>query len=293
MWPASVLSRFGAVTACRRASTWKARCPAHDDRTPSLGIWMGDNGSLIIRCFSKQAGCTLPAILHAAGLTMSDLFPPDHAHAGPHKGHTARPQRRIVATYDYTDEAGQLLYQVVRTDPKGFYQRRPDGRGGWVNGLGDTRRVLFRLPQILAAPKWPGVVVEGEKDVLALERIGLLATTAAMGAGNWIDDYARSLRGRRVVILPDNDEPGIQHAERVAGSLLVGRAESVRVVDLPGLPAKGDVSDWLTTHTREDLVAVIRGVAEYRIMGGTGIGPPSEMWQTPNPGKRVSVRCQS
>lgn len=271
MWHASVLSRFAAVTACRRASTWKARCPAHDDRTPSLGIWVGDNGALIIRCFSKQAGCTLPAILHAAGLTMSDLFPPDHAHAGPHRGHTAvRPPRRIVATYDYTDELGRVLYQVVRTDPKGFYQRRPDGRGSWENGLGDVRRVLFRLHEIANRRSWPVIVVEGEKDVLALEAIGLLATTSAMGAGNWLDVYARSLRNRRVVVIPDNDEPGIQHAERVAGSLLVGRAASVRLVRLPGLPEKGDVSDWLQSHSRGDLIAAIRSVPEFRLTTAAG-----------------------
>lgn len=202
---------------------------------------------------------------------MADLFPPDHTHNGPHRGHAkARPPRRIVATYDYTDEMGRVLYQVVRTDPKGFYQRRPDGRGGWTNGLGDVRRVLFRLHEIVNRRNWPVIVVEGEKDAIALERIGLLSTTSAMGAGNWLDIYARSLRGRRVVVIPDNDEPGIQHAERVAGSLLVGRAASVRLVRLPGLVEKGDVSDWLQSHSKDDLIAEIRKMPEFRLTTAAG-----------------------
>ncbi|MBK9181472.1 MAG: toprim domain-containing protein [Acidimicrobiales bacterium] len=200
---------------------------------------------------------------------MSDLFPPELRNTGPYRtaGRTAdRPARRVVETYDYLDEAGELLYQVCRTDPKGFFQRRPDGRGGWATGLGEVRRVLYRLPELLARPAWPVLLVEGERDVHALEAVGLLATTAAMGAGNWLDDYARSLRGRRVVILPDNDSPGRAHAERAAGSLLVARAESVRVVELPGLPDKGDVRDWLATHTREELIAAIRAVPEFRLL---------------------------
>ena len=140
--------------------------------------------------------------------------------------------QRIVDTYDYVDEARELLYQVCRTDPKGFFQRRPDGAGGWINNLNGTRRVLYRLPELLAAgPADPVFVVEGEKDVDRLRGLGLVATCNAAGAGKWRPEYAEALRGRRVVVLPDADDPGRAHAEAVAHSLH-GVAASVKVVEL-------------------------------------------------------------
>jgi 5S rRNA maturation endonuclease (ribonuclease M5) len=165
------------------------------------------------------------------------------------KTHTRRP--KIVATYDYCDERGHRLYQSVRLEPgrdggkKDFRQRQPDGSGGWIWNLRGVRRVLYRLPELYEAPRDRLVfVVEGEKDVDRLRAEGLLATTNAMGAGKWCPDYTEALRGRHVVILPDNDEPGRKHARAVAEALK-GVAASVKVVELPGLPEKGDVSDWL------------------------------------------------
>jgi hypothetical protein len=108
---------------------------------------------------------------------------------------TANPQ--IVAEYDYRGEQGELLFQVVRFEPKDFRQRRPDGHGGWIWGLGNVRRVLYRLPELLKAPsEQPVFVVEGEKDVDALIAMGLSATTCPMGAGKWLPEYSESLRGR-------------------------------------------------------------------------------------------------
>jgi hypothetical protein len=153
--------------------------------------------------------------------------------------------RRVVATYDYLDEAGVLLFQTVRYEPKDFRQRRPDGTGDWLWNLGGIQPILFRLPQLLrASPGLPVFVVEGEKDVLALERVGLVATCNPMGAGKWRPSYNEAFRDRHVVILPDNDEPGRRHAAQVVAALR-GVAASVKVLSLPGLPAKGDVSDWL------------------------------------------------
>lgn len=152
---------------------------------------------------------------------------------------------QVITAYDYVDEHGELLYQVCRTNPKSFFQRRPNGQDGWVNNLDGVRRILYRLPELLAADKSAIVFVcEGEADVENLRNLGLVATTNSSGAGKWRDDYNEHLRGRHVVILPDNDEPGRKHAEQVAKSLN-GVAASVKVVALPGLPEKGDVSDWL------------------------------------------------
>ncbi len=156
----------------------------------------------------------------------------------------------IEATYDYRDENGALLFQAVRLRPKAFRQRRPDGAGGWHWDLKGTRRVLYRYPELLAAPTGETVfVVEGEKDVDNLRRLGGVATCNPMGAGKWhhvSDCVPRAFAGRRVVVLPDADEPGREHATQVAQSL-TPVASNVRVVELParnGSPIK-DVSDWL------------------------------------------------
>lgn len=163
------------------------------------------------------------------------------------------------ATYAYEDEEGRLLFEVVRLDPKGFRQRKPDGTGGWTWSVKDVRQVPFHLPQLIEAnPSQPVFIVEGEKDVLRLESIGLVATCNAGGAGKWPDELSKHFADRRVVILPDNDEPGNKHADKVAHALGMAEAD-VRVLCLPGLPPKGDVSDWLdaggTVEQLLDLVA--------------------------------------
>ena len=154
----------------------------------------------------------------------------------------------IIETYDYTDGDGNLLFQSVRHQPKGFSQRKPDGNGGWIyKGIFEngTRPVPYRLPRVAEAVREGSTifVVEGEKDVHRLEREGLIATTNPMGAGKWRDDHSLALVGADVRIIPDNDDAGREHAREVAGSLR-GRAQSVRVIELPGLPDGGDVCDF-------------------------------------------------
>ncbi len=171
---------------------------------------------------------------------------------------------RIAKHYDYRDECGDLLFQTLRFEPKDFRQRRPDGKGGWIWNLEGVRRVLYLLPEILADTlNRPVLVVEGERDADALHDIGLLATTNPMGAGKWLPEYSEQLRGRRVVILPDNDEPGQKHATQVAESLH-GKAAGITLVNLPNLPPKGDVSDYLAAgNTKEDLLKLILNAPEW------------------------------
>jgi hypothetical protein len=165
--------------------------------------------------------------------------------------------RRIVATYDYRDEASNLLFQVVRFEPKDFRQRRPEEGGRWKWSVKGVRVVPYRLPEFLSSPDFLVIVVEGEKDVDNLARLGVLATCNAGGAGKWTADHARHLAGRVVVIIPDNDDTGRSHAQQVAASLH-GVAQSVRIVELPGLPPKGDVSDWIAAGgTKDDLAKLI------------------------------------
>lgn len=232
-----------------------ACCPAHADSKPSMSISERD-GRLLVHCF---AGCPQEAVLEALkarglwpdgvtvelplnGTTGSASEPED---VDPFESVSSGPHKRILATYDYTDSRGELLYQVVRFDPKDFRQRRPDGNGGWIYNLDGVTLAPFRLPELLAAnPAYPVFVVEGEKDAERLRSIGQVATCNAMGAGKWRAEFSEHLRGRHVVILPDNDDAGRRHADDIAKSVLMVAA-SVRQVALPDLPLKGDVSDWL------------------------------------------------
>lgn len=216
-----VLERLGG--ARQNGDGWQARCPAHDDREPSLSVSQRSQGDpgVVIYC---HAGCTPDEVAAALGLSTADLF--DDLP-------TPAEQRRVVATYDYLDETGTLLFQVVRFEPKTFRQRRPDGRGGWVWKLGDTRMVLYRLPELLAADvDQPVYVAEGEKDVDALVRVGCIATCGPQGAGKWskVSDVAReALAGRSVIVVADRDTAGMAHGRDVAASLRGVAAEVVVV----------------------------------------------------------------
>ena len=157
----------------------------------------------------------------------------------------------IVAVYPYYDESGRLLFEVCRLAPKRFRQRRPSGE--W--GIQGVRRVLYRLPELIAAPKDALVYIpEGEKDCDRLATLwGLVATCNPMGAGKWRSEYAAFLRGRHCVVIADNDEVGHQHAVEIATSL-AAVAASVRVLHLQNLPEKGDISDWIVAGgTQSDL----------------------------------------
>jgi putative DNA primase/helicase len=180
-----------------------------------------------------------------------------------------QPQRRIVATYDYTDADGTLLYQTVRYEPKGFCQRRPDGRGDWIwkNALGGVPRLPYRLPELLSAPTRTLFVVEGEKDVDRMAALGLLATCNACGAEKWTDALSEHLRGRaRVVLLPDNDAAGRRHGQGVARSVTtVALVPDVRVIELPGLSEGGDVSDWFEAgHDSEELKRLVTETPRWK-----------------------------
>lgn len=164
--------------------------------------------------------------------------------------------RRVVATYNYTDEQGALLHQTVRYEPKGFSQRRPNGAGGWIANLEGVRLVLYNLPAVIASPIV--FVVEGEKDADSLNALGVVGTCNAMGAGKWRAEYAQWLRGKHVIIIPDADEPGRKHAERVAASLT--DAASVKTVVLPG--GAKDASEWIAAGgTLEQLTQLCEAVS--------------------------------
>jgi hypothetical protein len=232
----------------RRGDEWSAKCPAHPDDNPSLSIGTGADGCVLVHCF---AGCPTETITAALGLCDRDLFPAS----------TSATRRRVIdGTYDYVDASGELQYQVVRYEPKGFSQRRPDGQNGWIWNLKGVERVPYGLPQLLegiARGDWV-FVVEGEKDVHCLLGMNLVVTCNSGGAASLPANFAKSFTGARVAILPDNDQAGRDHAAKVASSLQAYASE-VRIVNLPNLLDKEDVSDWFvrggTAKELQSLVA--------------------------------------
>jgi len=196
--------------------------------------------------------------------------------AGEHRNGPARlrvsRKPEITATYDYTDERGEVLYQTVRLEPKDFRQRRPNERGGWEWKLGGVRRVLYRLPDLLATDRGEVVLVcEGEKDTDQARAIDFTATTNVGGAGKWRSEYSEALQGREVAIIAHNDAPGHRHAESVARSLY-GTAASVKILQLPGVPEDGgDLCDWTDAGgTAESLWRLVDETPEWEPPGVSG-----------------------
>lgn len=217
----------------------RTTCPAHHDTKPSLVVTR-DDGKALVRCF---AGCRTPAIVAALDLKMADLF------SGPPQPGAAR---RVVATYDYRAIDGTLLGQKIRFAPKGFrwLQHSPAVGPYRLPDLIDTRTVFL---------------TEGEKSCDHLWEMGMAATCGPGGASRWTPEWSRSLwivGCRELIILPDNDQAGRDHAERVAAithTLEVdGEPIAVKVLPLPGLPYSGDVVDWLDAgHDAEELAALV------------------------------------
>jgi hypothetical protein len=251
-----------ALGAERRRDGWRCPMPDHSDNDPSWSPYRSDDGRTVATCHSRCGthsavqwgarvwGCTdaesAERLAREVGISTSG----------------ARPRRVVETTYDYTDEEGNPLSQVVRFEPKDFRQRKPGGPDGWTWNVRGVRRVPYRLPEVVAAVREGRTVyvVEGEKDADRLADLGLPATSNAGGAGKWRAEDSAPLAGARVVILPDNDAPGRKHARQVAASLF-GTAADVRVLELPGLSEGGDVSDWLAAGgTAEELEALADAV---------------------------------
>jgi len=247
---------LGLLQNVRRMGTDRAsaRCPAHEDTRASLSASLDEaRGRVLLKC---HAGCPVDRVLSGLGLTFKDL--------SGNGENRETPRSAAEAVYDYCDQDGTLLYQVVRLPGKRFVQRRPataedlpqavrddsDGRQ-WVYKVAGTRKVLYRLGAVQKAvgSGQPVFIVEGEKDADAgANAMGLATSCNAGGAGKWRTEYAQFLRGADVVVVPDNDTEksnfaGQRHAMDVVQSL-EGLARAVRVLELPGDGVK-DLSDWI------------------------------------------------
>ena len=261
------------VPAQRRG---RAKCPAHADHSPSLDIEEKGGRTLVI-C---RAGCTQDAVLES--LRAKGHWPARRANGNGKAGGT----KTIVATYSYQLESGDEHFQVVRFAPKDFRPRHRGDNGDWIWKRPPTGWCLpYRLPELLdgIAHCHPVFVLEGEKDVdNARAKLGVVATCNAGGARKWQTEHAAYLKGCDVIVIPHNDDAGRQHAESVAVSL-AGIAKRVRILILPELPPKGDVSDWLAAGggTAEQLWEFVEQAPEWQ--QGNATHGRTDAWPDPVP----------
>lgn len=209
----------------RNGNGWVARCPAHEDRNPSLGIAVGEDGRVLLTCY---AGCGYRDIVAAIGLEERDLFERNgDREAGSHTGRANEP----TAVHVYHDETGQPLFEVRR-----FAREQskclPFLPGATTPGIGDTRRVIYRLPEVLTAIRDGETVYvcEGEKDADAMESAGVTATTNPFGADSWGPEHTETLRGANVAVVQDRDAAGRERGQKLLRELGAAAA-SVRLAE--------------------------------------------------------------
>jgi len=236
-----IIPRFSGVKPNGKNS-YQAKCPCHDDKTASLTI-SEQNNKILMYC---HAGCDVQSICAAVGISQSDLFTEPIPTIS-----SKKETMREVCRYIYTDADGIPIHTTIRYEPKSFRQAALNPNGSikeW--SLKNTNTVLYNLPAVIAAHTV--YIVEGEKDADNLKGLGFVATTSPMGASKWKRSYTETLRGKNVIIIPDNDAAGRKHVETVCLALK-GNAQSVKIARLTGVPNKGDVSDYLAeAHSYEE-----------------------------------------
>ncbi len=269
---AEFLSHFPDARKSGRG--YVARCPAHDDRKPSLSISENTEAGRILIC-CNSAKCSAKEILAAMGLTLKALYTRERDNARQGGAQGRRDGLNLVAAYDYTDENGNYLKTALRYDViekgvktgKQFRQgvRQPDGRYKW--GVKGIPNLPYNLPAVLRgiAEGATVYIVEGEKDADALIAQGLVATCNAQGAGQWTEAHSEKLEGADSVLIPDNDPDGYRHVRDIAATLQ-DKAKRLRLLPLflPNETAKGDYSDWrYQGGTKERFLQLVADAPEY------------------------------
>ena len=240
--------------ARQSGDTWVASCPLPGHTTPKGHLVLRDAADKALMTCHGNRGHTYQDFCDYLGF--ESLMYDNNS------------EPRIVATYDYTDPSGKLLYQVVRYEPKTFKQRRKDGNGNWVLNVKGVKPELYHLPDVLEAVRNGQIIYicEGEKDCDNLAELGLTATTNSGGAEKWQSELSEALADASVIVIPDRDAPGKRHAQKVAHSLN-DKAKSIKVVELPdrdGHKVK-DASDWLAAGgTMEELERLVSVARPYR-----------------------------
>jgi uncharacterized protein (DUF927 family) len=243
-----------------RGKEWRAPCPVHKGERDSFSVNAATGAAFCHSTCGKgwdmialQRECTGQDFTQAR----SEVY---RLVGRPESSSSTRVQQSVIE-YAYTDAHGKTVFVVERrqgaSGKKDFKVRAPAADGSWVwkkPRIADT--LPYRMHRLAGAETV--YIPEGEKDVDTLERWGLVATTNAFGAKKWKPGHAAYLSGKHVVILPDNDADGRAHAEIVRKSLR-GVAASIRLVTIPGLAEKGDVTDWKESGgTLEQLNALVK-----------------------------------
>lgn len=256
-----VLSRLPG--AKKSGQGWSARCPAHEDRKPSLSVGQGQDGRVLVHC---HAGCDVRDVLGVVGLKFSDLWPrhsgrsleealePSEWFSNPEAAIHAYQRGMPSREWSYRDEEDIEVGRIVRWDlPNGRKVVRPVSlfEGAWRRKWMPSPRPLFNLVELLSQWQQSVFVVEGEKAVDALQELGLIGTTSAGGsAAAALTDWT-PLAGQKVAVLPDNDEAGQRYAAKVC-RILSRLNAVVTTVRLPGLQVGGDVVDALKQCKSEE-----------------------------------------
>lgn len=251
-----------------------ALCVWHSEDTPSMELYPDQNKGYCHGCKKRFDSIDLWAYFN--NCSTSDAIRRLKEQLRLNDGQDKQ-KSKITAVYDYKAQDGTLIYQVLRKEPKAFIQRRPDNKGGWMYDLQGVEPIPYRLPKITKAISngESVLIVEGEKDADKLAAMGFASTCNSGGAGKWTEVHSQYLPpNTEVVIIPDNDDPGHKHAETIAAQL-IKRGCRVKVINLPGISIKGDVSDWLNAgRCKNDLLRQIES-APYQEQEDTG------EWQEP------------
>lgn len=269
----------------------KAPCPFHHDENPSFYFNKVSGRYYCHGCSAK--GDVFNFVQERRGVSFQEALTELAHHVGLNGNGNGSGQKKeqaravdenIKAQYDYFYEDGTPAFSVFRFEEEGrnktFRQWHYDYQAGqWIQNVQGVRLVPYNLAEVIEAKTI--FIVEGEKDVLRLKDLGLVATCNPMGSGKWRDEYGQFLKGKKVIIIPDNDRPGREHAEDVKAKIKPF-VDSVRLVELPGLPPKGDVSDWIDAGgTIDQLREIVSKVPEET--------KPKGPWDSPVSIKRMAT----
>ena len=234
-----ILSKLNGVTVSDNLA--KAKCPAHDDKKPSLTVTLKSDGKINVKCFAED--CDYKEILAAIGLEPSFLYPPERQKTSRSDSNVIPLKPRIEKVYTYHYGNGHPAHETVRLFPKAFRFRKNKAQAKW--SLKGVKLVPYNLPKVNRAIKAKQTVifVEGEKDCDNGNELGIICTTVAGGSGKWRDEYEEYFKDADIVCIPDKDKAGIKGMIKVAKKL--NRvAKRIRFLLLP-VEYKGDLSDWI------------------------------------------------
>lgn len=271
-----LLSRLESVKE-EAGGQYRADCPTHESKSgKALHVGVGDNGKPVLKCFG---GCEYEDIIAAVGLNGSS----PGADPGPRKN--SKKKHKVYTTkdvyrqkvFEFRSPSGEVLYVQQHKGP--YF--RPISDNQWVSKLDDVTRVPYNLPELLEGVRSERTIfhVEGCKDVgTATEWLEVTATTTG-GVDTWRPEFRSFYTGADVVIVPDNDDGGRKYALTVADDVR-GVARSVKIIDLPDVPPKGDLTDFREMgRTKEDFFGIVRDTPYYR--------PETDSGNSGNSGNRV------